>query len=146
VAAAQSLAMAALTLAHVINLPEIIALAPLQGLINAFDVPARQSFLVQMVEDRNDLSNAIAINSSMVNGARLVGPSIAGLVIAVFGESWCFLVHVTSAARAALTLDGPKRRSRMIGPRLFRNWASGRATTLEGGEEKVFRVCAPALD
>ncbi len=67
-AAVQSLAMAALTLAHVINLWEIIALAAMQGLINAFDMPARQSFLVQMVEDRNDLSNAIAINSSMVNG------------------------------------------------------------------------------
>ena len=67
-AAVQSLALAALTLAHVITLWEIIALTALQGLINAFDMPARQSFLVQMVEDRNDLSNAIAINSSMANG------------------------------------------------------------------------------
>ena len=91
-AAIQSLAMAALTLAHVINLWEIIALAALQGLINAFDMPARQSFLVQMVEERNDLSNAIAINSSMVNAARLVGPAIAGLVIAAVGEGWCFLI------------------------------------------------------
>jgi MFS family permease len=91
-AAVQSLAMAALTLAHVITLSEIIALAVLQGLINAFDMPARQSFLVQMVEDRNDLSNAIAINSSMVNGARLIGPAIAGLVIAAVGEGWCFLI------------------------------------------------------
>jgi MFS family permease len=61
-------------------------------LINAFDMPARQSFLVQMVEDRNDLSNAIAINSSMANGARLIGPAIAGLVIGAFGEGWCFLI------------------------------------------------------
>ena len=91
-AAIQSLAMAALTLAHVITLWEIIALTALQGLINAFDMPARQSFLVQMVEDRNDLSNAIAINSSMATGARLVGPAIAGLVIAAFGEGWCFLI------------------------------------------------------
>ena len=66
------------------HLWEIIALAALQGLINAFDMPGRQSFLVQMVEDRNDLSNAIAINSSMANGARLIGPAIAGLVIASF--------------------------------------------------------------
>jgi MFS family permease len=95
-AAAQSLAMAALTLAHVINLWEIIALTALQGLINAFDMPARQSFLVQMVEDRNDLSNAIAINSSMVNGARLVGPAIAGLVIGALGEGWCFLIDGVS--------------------------------------------------
>jgi len=95
-AAVQSLAMAALTLAHVVNLWEIIVLATLQGLINAFDMPARQSFLVQMVEDRNDLSNAIAINSSMVNGARLVGPAIAGLLIGAFGEGWCFLVDGVS--------------------------------------------------
>ncbi len=65
--------MAVLTLANVINLWEIIALATLQGMVNAFDMPGRQSFLVQMVEDRNDLSNAIAINSSMANGARLIG-------------------------------------------------------------------------
>ena len=90
--AIQSLAMAALTLAHVITLWEIIALASLQGLINAFDMPGRQSFLSQMVEDRDDLSNAIAINSSMANGARLLGPAIAGLVVAAFGEGWCFLI------------------------------------------------------
>ncbi len=91
-AALQSLALAALTLAHVINLWEIIALTALQGLINAFDMPGRQSFLIQMVEDRNDLSNAIAINSSMANGARLIGPAIAGLLIAAVGEGWCFLI------------------------------------------------------
>jgi MFS family permease len=95
-AAVQSLALAALTLAHVINLWEIIALMAFQGLINAFDMPGRQSFLVQMVEDRNDLSNAIAINSSMANGARLIGPAIAGLVIAVAGEGWCFLIDGVS--------------------------------------------------
>ncbi|MGA7918236.1 MAG: MFS transporter [Candidatus Acidiferrales bacterium] len=88
----QSLALAALTLAHVITLWEIIALTALQGLINAFDMPGRQSFLIQMVEDRGDLSNAIAINSSMANGARLLGPAIAGVVIGAFGEGWCFLI------------------------------------------------------
>jgi MFS family permease len=91
-AAVQSLALAALTLTHVINLWEIIALTVMQGLINSFDMPGRQSFLVQMVEDRNDLSNAIAINSSMANGARLIGPAIAGVLIAAFGEGWCFLI------------------------------------------------------
>jgi MFS family permease len=91
-AAVQSLALAALTLAHRINLWEIIALTALQGMINAFDMPGRQSFLVQMVDDRNDLSNAIAINSSMANGARLVGPALAGLVIGAFGEGWCFFI------------------------------------------------------
>ena len=91
-AAAQSLALAVLILAHVITLWEIIVLAAFQGLINAFDMPARQSFLVQMVEDRRDLSNAIAINSSMANGARLIGPAIGGMVIAAFGEGWCVLI------------------------------------------------------
>jgi len=91
-AALQSLALAALTLAHIITLWEIIALTAFQGLINAFDMPGRQSFLVQMVEDRDDLSNAIAINSSMANGARLIGPAIAGLVIAAAGEGGCFLI------------------------------------------------------
>jgi MFS family permease len=98
-AAVQSLAMAALTLAHVITLWEIIALTALQGLINAFDMPGRQTFLVEMVQmgdDRSDLSNAIALNSSMANGARLIGPAIAGLVIGAFGEGWCFLIDGVS--------------------------------------------------
>src|SRR6202012_2739573 len=82
----QSLALAALTLTKVINIHEILALSVFQGMINAFDMPGRQSFMVQMVEDRGDLSNAIAINSSMVNLARLVGPSLAGLVIAATNE------------------------------------------------------------
>lgn len=94
--AAQSLALAVLTLAHVINLWEIIVLAAVQGLINAFDMPARQAFLVQMVDDVGDLSNAIAINSSMVNGARLIGPAVAGLIISGFGEGWCFLIDGVS--------------------------------------------------
>ena len=95
-AAIQSLALAALTLAHIITLSEIIALTALQGIINAFDMPGRQSFLVQMVDDRSDLSNAIAINSSMANGARLIGPAIAGFVVAAFGEGWCFLLDGVS--------------------------------------------------
>ena len=70
----QSLALAWLTLSHRINIGEVLALSALQGMINAFDMPARQSFMIRMVEDRADLSNAIAINSSMVNAARLVGP------------------------------------------------------------------------
>lgn len=114
-AALQSLALAALTLAHVLTLWQIIALSALQGLINAFDMPGRQSFLVQMVEDRNDLSNAIAINSSIANGARLVGPAIAGLVIGAFGEGWCFLLDGVSylaviASLFAMRIKQPDRR------------------------------------
>lgn len=91
-AAAQSLLLAGLTLCGEIRLWQIIALAAFQGLINAFDMPARQSFLVQMVEDRADLSNAIAINSSMANSARLIGPALGGILISAVGEGWCFLL------------------------------------------------------
>jgi MFS family permease len=95
-AAVQSLALAVLTLEGVITLEEVIALAALQGLINAFDMPGRQAFLVQMVHGREDLGNAIAINSSMANGARLIGPAVAGLIIAALGEGWCFLIDGVS--------------------------------------------------
>ena len=88
----QSLALAALTLSGHITIPLILILSVSQGIINAFDMPGRQAFTVQMVEDRADLSNAIAINSSMVNVARLVGPSLAGMLIAATSEGWCFLV------------------------------------------------------
>jgi MFS family permease len=92
----QSLALAWLTLTHRINIAEILVLSSMQGIINAFDMPGRQSFMVKMVEDRADLSNAIAINSSMVNVARLIGPSLAGLLIAATNEGWCFLVDGVS--------------------------------------------------
>jgi MFS family permease len=87
----QSLALAVLTLSKHITVQEIILLGAFQGAINAFDMPGRQAFLVQMV-DKADLGNAIALNSSMVNMARLVGPSLAGAVIAISGEGYCFLI------------------------------------------------------
>src|SRR3954453_5609842 len=88
---AQSLALAALTLSGVIRIWHLVALALVQGLVNAFDMPARQSFVIQMVERREDLPNAIALNSSMVNVTRLIGPALAGIVIGAIGEGWCFL-------------------------------------------------------
>jgi MFS family permease len=88
----QSLALAALTLSGRITIPWLLALSVMQGMVNAFDMPGRQSFMVKMVDDRRDLQNAIAINSSMVNMARLVGPSLAGMLIAVSSEGWCFLI------------------------------------------------------
>jgi MFS family permease len=91
-AALQSLLLAGLTLSGHINIWEIACLSMFQGLINAFDMPARQSFLVQMVNGREDLGNAIALNSTMVNGARLLGPALAGVTIAAVGEGWCFLI------------------------------------------------------
>ena len=82
----QSLALAALTLSGIIRIWHIIVLALAQGVINSIDMPARQSFVIQMVERREDVSNAIALNSSMVNATRLIGPAIAGVVIAAIGE------------------------------------------------------------
>jgi MFS family permease len=100
----QSLVLAFLTLTHRITIPEILALSIMQGFINAFDMPGRQSFMVKMVEDRTDLSNAIAINSSMVNAARLIGPSLAGMLIAVSSEGWCFLVDGVSYIAVIVSL------------------------------------------
>jgi MFS family permease len=89
----QSLLLAALTFSGHITVGWIIVLSVMQGAINAFDMPGRQAFMVQMIgDDRADLSNAIAINSSMVNMARLIGPSLAGMVIAASSEAWCFLI------------------------------------------------------
>jgi MFS family permease len=97
----QSLGLAALTLGQWITIPEVLALSAMQGVINAFDMPGRQSFMREMVSGegktgREDLSNAIAINSSMVNMARLIGPSLAGMLIAVTSEGWCFLIDGVS--------------------------------------------------
>jgi MFS family permease len=92
----QSLALAALALAGIITVPQLLVLQIFQGVINAFDTPARQAFVVTMIEDRADLPNAIALNSTMVNASRIVGPSIGGVVIAAVGEGWCFLLDAVS--------------------------------------------------
>ena len=86
------LILAALTLSGHVRVWQIFVLATCLGTVNAFDIPARQSFLVEMV-GREDLLNAIALNSSMVNGARVVGPAVAGLLVAAVGEGWCFLLN-----------------------------------------------------
>jgi MFS family permease len=93
---AQSAVLAVLTFTNVITVRQIIWLQVLQGVINSFDTPARQAFVSEMVEDRKDLPNAIALNSSMVNGTRIIGPSIGGLLIAGFGEAWCFAIDAIS--------------------------------------------------
>ena len=100
----QSFALAVLALAHLINVGQIILLSLAQGLINAFDMPARQAFVVEMVEQREDLGSAIALNSSMVNAARLLGPSIAGVLIAVSNEGYCFLIDGISYIAVILSL------------------------------------------
>jgi MFS family permease len=92
----QSTALAVLALTGTMTVGWLAVLAGMQGIINAFDMPARQAFLVEMVSAREDLSNAIALNSSLVNLARLVGPSIAGVLIAWVGEGWCFTLDAIS--------------------------------------------------
>jgi MFS family permease len=87
--------LAALTLSKRVTVNEVIILAALMGVVNAFDIPARQSFLVEMV-GREDLMNAIALNSSMFNCARIIGPSIAGILVASVGEGWCFFANSVS--------------------------------------------------
>jgi MFS family permease len=126
----QSLALAALTLSHHINIPLILALSVSQGIINGFDMPGRQSFMVQMVDDRADLGNAIAINSSMVNIARLIGPSLAGMLIAATSEGWCFLVDGISyiaviASLLAMRLNVPQVRkpATSMAHELHEGWA-----------------------
>lgn len=100
----QSFAVGGLALAGLIDVWHIVALSIVQGVVNAFDMPARQAFLVEMVDAREDLPNAIALNSSMVNGARLIGPALAGVVISAVGEAWCFLIDGISYLAVILSL------------------------------------------
>jgi MFS family permease len=92
----QAATLAVLIFTGVVQVWQIILLSLLLGVVNAFDIPVRQSFVVEMVHDREDLGNAIALNSSLVHSARLVGPSIAGLLIAATGEGVCFAVNAVS--------------------------------------------------
>jgi MFS family permease len=100
----QALTLAVLVLTGTVQVWHIIALGIFIGGVNAFDIPTRQAFLLDMIENRQDLGNAIALNSSMFNAARLIGPSIAGVVIALAGEGVCFLLNALSflAVLAAL--------------------------------------------
>jgi MFS family permease len=104
----QALAISALVLANRIEVWHVIALSIFLGVVNAFDAPARQSFIVEIVDDRSDLGNAIALNSTLFNGARLIGPSIAGLVINAVGEGVCFLLNGLSYVGVLIALAAIK--------------------------------------
>ena len=95
--------LAALTLGGIVREWHIVALAAGLGIVHAFDIPARQSFLVEMV-GREDLINAIGLNSSLFNGARMTGPAVAGVLVAVIGEGWCFLINGISFAAVIVAL------------------------------------------
>ncbi len=125
----QSFALAVLALTGRISVWDILWLNAFQGAINAFDMPARQAFVLEMVTDRGDLSNAIALNSSMVNMARLIGPSIAGLIIAVVGEGYCFLIDgfsylavIASLLLMRLAAAAPMRRGKNTLADLKEGW------------------------
>jgi MFS family permease len=94
--AVQSTALAILSWLHIINTTQLAALALMAGVLNAFETPTRQSIFVQLLDRREDLANAIAMNSMLMNGTRLIGPSIGGLLIAAFDESVCFALNAVS--------------------------------------------------
>lgn len=112
----QALLLAFLVLSNRIQVWEIIALNIFIGVVNGFDITARQAFVVELIENREDLSNAIALNSTVFNTARLIGPSIAGILIALIGEGMCFLINGLSyiaviAALLAMTIT-PRRKEK----------------------------------
>jgi len=112
--------LAALTLSHRVQVWHVFVLAALLGVVNAFDIPGRQSFLVDMV-GKEDLMNAIALNSSMFNGARVVGPAVAGVLVARLGEGWCFFVNAVSyiaviAGLLLMKVHAPARVSAQTSP------------------------------
>lgn len=113
----QAFILAFLTLSRSIAVWHIIALGIFLGLINSFDIPARQSFIIDMVEKKEILGNAIALNSFMFNMARLIGPSIAGIVIAVVGEGACFLINGISFLAVIVSLFLMKITARKIKPK-----------------------------
>jgi MFS family permease len=104
------IALTVLTMMGWITVWQIIALAVVLGIISGFDMPSRQAFLIDMVDDREHLGNAIALNSSMFNGARLVGPALAGLVIAWHGEWMCFMINSVSYVAVLIALAAMRLR------------------------------------
>ncbi len=115
-----TLILAGLTLTHVVQTWHVMLLAALIGVINAFDIPARQAFVVDMVS-REDLVNAIALNSSIFNGARVIGPALAGIVVAAIGEGWCFFANGLSffaVLAGLLMMTAPRPRLAIKGPPL----------------------------
>ncbi|MGG6265811.1 MFS transporter [Leptolyngbya sp. AN03gr2] len=110
----QSLALTVLALTGTIDVWQIIALSVFQGCVNAVDMPTRQSFVIELVEKREDLGNAIALNSSIFNSARLVGPAIAGLLVAAVGTTACFAIDTVSYIAVILGLLAMRLKPRVI--------------------------------
>jgi MFS family permease len=103
--AAQALVLSVLVLAHVVQVWEVMALSVFVGVVNAFDTPGRQAFVIEMVDSREMLPNAIALNSTQFNIARLIGPAVAGLTIRFTGEGLCFLINAISFLAVIVSLS-----------------------------------------
>src|SRR5262249_8713502 len=119
--------LAMLTFTHTVRVWHVFVLAACLGVVNAFDIPARQAFFVEMV-GRDDLMNAIALNSSMVNGARVVGPAVAGVLVAASGEAWCFLINSVSyiaVIAGLLMMEMPRRPRRSARMSAWRDTVDG---------------------
>jgi MFS family permease len=125
----EALVMAYLTLTHQVQVWQIITLGFILGVINSVDIPARQAFMVMLVEKKDDLPNAIGLNSTLFNAARLIGPAIAGFVIAAVGEGLCFLINGVSFLAVIAALLAMKIEDRVVRPG---NMASGWRHLKEG--------------
>src|SRR5258708_27102178 len=110
--ALQSVVLAVLSGLHLMTLPLIAGLALFAGICNAFEIPTRQSIFVQLLDHREDLANAVAMNSLLMNGTRLIGPSIGGVLIASFGETVCFAVNAVTYVAVVGALMGLKANPR----------------------------------
>jgi len=128
VAFIQALTLAALTFADVVRVPLLIGLALLLGIVTSFETPTRQAFLLELIEDRQDLPNAIALQSLLFQSARFVGPSVAGLLLALLGEAWCFLANALCYLAIITTYAAVRVKSREMPPagvKWWRQLASG---------------------
>ncbi len=124
----QSALLGVLTLSGVITVWQVLALQLAQGVISAFETPARQAFVVAMIDDPADLSNAIALNSSMVNGSRIIGPAVGGAMIAAVGEGWCFVLDAFSYVAVIASLMAmrvPKRELASVAEAVGRQLRAG---------------------
>jgi MFS family permease len=110
----QAFVIAALVLTETVRIWHIMTLSVCLGLVNSFDIPARHSFVVDMIDNRDDLGNAIALNSSMFHGARLLGPAVAGFLIGAFGEGVCFLLNGASYLAVIAALAAMRIKSRRV--------------------------------
>jgi MFS family permease len=127
-AAVQALILAGLTFSGKINLTELITLNIALGVINCFDMATRQAFVVRMLDDKRDLPNAIALNSTVMNGTRLIGPALAGVAISLLGEGWCFLLNSLSYVAvlvALLLIKVPQQTHHHEGAKLMHSLKTG---------------------